>query len=315
MPQTAAKVDHFVYADDPRRIVPPSDATIENWHAGRLLPAFDPDHPPTCELSRRPIDQPMVAYSLSGQQRMDDIQMYSGIEWQPRLEHALVNVLDPQRGYVVQSANGLAAPIVACHPLPFASPPPPPPSDPVYEECIRALTARLMRDTMFNDPLLIRRCLRQCLRWRAIDTLLRQSLWDADALVPEVLVFDAAYPNIILINTVGQIHFFMVILTIACRPLNQTVIFYNTEMDGRRRFLVAPNNGIGSTYVVRIRARPHPTTTLLNQFWMDRYKLPKPRRKPTKKRPPLSPPPDDDTHAPFSDPPLRMTAPAASLLS
>jgi len=303
MPQTAAKVTHFVYADDPRRIVPPSDATIENWHAGRLIPAFDADHRPTCELSRRPIEQPIVAYSPSGQQSMEDIQMYSDIEWEPRLfsydTHA--DVRDPQRGYIVRPAAGVQAPIIVCQPLPFASPPPPGRApDPLYEECMHALTALFVRETIFKKPIEIRRCLRQCLHWRALRGLLHQVPWTPNTLVPEVLVFDAVFPHIINVNTVGVDQMYLDILRIANPKPHSIVTFHDRMATGHYRYLITSQEDEREPVcVVCVQRRPHPTFPLLAQHWMDLYMLDWWENTITQPRPQ---PPYRSTHAPHSDP-------------
>ena len=299
-PRTAAKVQHFVYADDPRWLVPAHDATIENWHAGRILPAYDPDHPPTCELSRRPIDHPIVAYARAGQQSMDDIQMYSEFMWAPKLNGGAQ--MDPQRGYRLRARSA----VLECQPLPFPPPPPPgfmqpttntpapapPRQDSIYEDCLTKLTQQILADSV-ESPVSLRRHVKQSLRWVQIRRLLGTVPLTSDTLLPEILAFEDMYrlfdlrdPELIKrmhVNILKSAIFF---------HLERVGVLPTAQPTTRYRYTITHEDR--SVYVIHVNVRPHqpyPNGPVVMQHWMEMYRLPTGQTGPFKNKIPAPAPP------------------------
>ena len=200
MPSTAASVAHFVYTDDPRRLVPHKDATLRQWHAGRLLPAYDPDAArPPCELSGdQPIERPVVCYSPQ-QEYMDYIQMYSARRWLPIL-HRRKGVTDPFHGYRLMPAAeatkkvppSWVIPCVPYHHCALAAPLVL--ADPHYERCVDNLVEGCMEDDSLSNkkkcPIRLHEWVKDSLRWRELVALADTRFFASLASRRHVVVFE-----------------------------------------------------------------------------------------------------------------------------
>ena len=176
MPSTAARVTQFVYTDDPRVLVPPEAATIQNWRLGQLQPVYNAEAQlPPCELSQmNPIKQPIVCFSPQ-QTSMDHVQMYSSREWMPRLTiyEPGTTVYDPAKGYEIRSENdggGLVVPpswIIPCVPY-YASPQRPLQlADPDHARCLDALVRWCLTTAAARllHPIKLREAMNDSLCW------------------------------------------------------------------------------------------------------------------------------------------------------